>query len=145
MTDLVRAKLKQRNYLYSEISMLYHNIAAKQGISNSIQCILYVLCDNENSCLQSDIYKFFGLSRQTINSAIQNLENDGIIYLSKGTGRNTIVHLTEKGKLFALKKIYPLFKIEYEIFSEWSDEEQQEYLRLMEKYRDALKLRVSLL
>lgn len=48
MTDLVRAKLKQRNYLYSEISMLYHNIAAKQGISNSIQCILYVLCDNEN-------------------------------------------------------------------------------------------------
>ena len=74
--------------------MLYHNIAAKQGISNSIQCILYVLCDNENSCLQSDIYKFFGLSRQTINSAIQNLENDGIIYLSKGTGRNKIVHLT---------------------------------------------------
>ena len=49
MTDLVRAKLKQRNYLYSEISMLYHNIAAKQGISNSIQCILYVLCDKENS------------------------------------------------------------------------------------------------
>ena len=47
--------------------------------------------------------------------------------------------LTEKGEQYALEKIYPLFEIENKIWNEWTIEEQQEYLRLTQKYRDSLK------
>lgn len=59
--------------------------------------------------------------------------------LEPGKGRNTIVCLTEAGQCFAKEKIAPLFSIENQIWSEWTEDEQREYLRLTKKYRDALR------
>lgn len=112
------------------------------GVSDSVQNILYVLCEKENRCLQSEISKLTGISRQTINSAIRKLEKDGIITLEPGKGRNTVVCLTEKGERYAAKKIAPLFQMENAIWNEWTTEEQQQYLLLTQKYRDALKTRI---
>ena len=39
----------------------------------------------------------------------------------------------------AAEKIYPLFEIENKIWNEWTIEEQEQYLSLTKKYRDALK------
>ena len=39
---------KRYNYLSSEINSLYHQAAKKMGISDSVQNILYVLCDQGN-------------------------------------------------------------------------------------------------
>lgn len=132
-------KAEQYTYLSGEINALYHEAAVKMGISDSTQNILYVICEKGTSCLQSEISKLTGISRQTINSAIRKLENKGIVYLEQGKGRNTIVCLTEKGKKYATEKIYPLLEIENKIWSEWTEEEQKEYLKLTQKYRDALK------
>ena len=132
-------KTKKYNYLSGEINALYHEAAVKMGISDSVQNILYVVCEDGNQCLQSEISKLTGISRQTINSAIRKLEGDGILYLKQGEGRNTIVCLTEKGKEFAAEKIYPLYEMENKIWNEWTSEEQQKYLELTEKYRDGLK------
>lgn len=127
-----------------EISALYHEAAIQVGISDTVQNILYVLCGNDNRCLQSDIYRQSGINRQTINSAIHKLEKDGIIRLEQGTGRNTVVCLTEEGKAFAETRAYVLFEIEDNIFNEWTEEEQQEYVRLMQKFRDSLKRQMEL-
>lgn len=132
-------KAGQYTYLAGEINALYHEAAVKMGVSDSVQNILYVICEKEDKCLQSDISKLTGMSRQTINSAIRKLETDGIVYLEPGKGRNTVVCLTEKGKRFALEKIYPLYEVENKIWNEWTDDEQQQYLMLTQKYRDALK------
>ncbi len=129
----------QYTHLAGEINALYHEAATKLGVSDSVQNILYVICEHGTQCPQSEISKLTGISRQTINSAIRRLERDGIVYLEPGKGRNTIVCLTEKGKQFADETIQPLFQIENQIWSEWSAAEQQEYLRLTGKYRDALK------
>ena len=132
-------KAGQYTYLAGEINALYHEAAVKMGISDSVQNILYVICEQGNQCLQSEISKRTGISRQTINSAIRKLKKDEILYLEQGKGRNTIVCLTEKGEKFALEKIYPLYEIENKIWNEWTDDEQQQYLVLTQKYRDALK------
>ncbi len=132
-------KAARYTYLAGEINALYHEAAVKMGISDSVQNILYVICENKGRCLQSEISKLTGISRQTINSAVRKLEKDDIVYLEQGKGRNTIVCLTEKGKVFAEEKLYPLFEIENMIWNEWTDKEQEEYLRLTQKYRDALK------
>ena len=103
-------KAGQYTYLAGEINALYHEAAVKMGVSDSVQNILYVLCEKDGRCLQSEVSKLTGISRQTINSAIRNLEKDGIVYLEQGKGRNTILRLTEKGEKFAKEKIYPLYE-----------------------------------
>lgn len=125
--------------LAGEINALYHEAAVKAGISDSVQNILYVLYEENGRCPQSEIAHRTGISRQTINSAIRKLEKNGIITLEPGKGRNTIVCLTEAGQCFAEEKIAPLFAIENQIWNEWTEDEQREYLRLTQKYRDALK------
>ena len=90
----------QYTYLAGEINALYHKAAVKMGISDSVQNILYVLCEKDGKCLQSEISKLTGISRQTINSAIRKLEKEEIVYLKQGKGRNTILCLTEKGKKY---------------------------------------------
>lgn len=127
-----------------DISALYHEAAIQMGISDTVQSILYVLCGNGDRCFQSDIYRQSGINRQTLNSAIHKLVKDGIIYLEQGPGRNTVVCLTEKGKAFAKEKAYVLFEIEDNIFNEWTEEEQQEYVRLMQKFRDSLKHQIEI-
>ena len=129
----------QYTYLAGEINALYHKAAVKMGISDSVQNILYVLCEKDGKCLQSEISKLTGISRQTINSAIRKLEKEEIVYLKQGKGRNTILCLTEKGKKFSSEKIMPLHEIENKIWNEWTVEEQQQYLTLTKKYRDGLK------
>lgn len=139
----LNSELRQYNYMLSEIDNLYHEIAVKFGISDSVQRIIYIVCDKGNRCLQSDIYKQSGISRQTTNSAIRQLEKEDIVYLEHGKGRNTIVCLTEKGQNFAKEKIEPLYKIENEIFEEWTKEEIQTYLNLTLRYRDTLKSKIK--
>lgn len=130
---------EQYTYLAGEINALYHEAAVKMGISDSVQNILYVICEKNGECLQSEISKQTGKSRQTINSAIHKLEKDEIVYLKPGKGRNTILYLTEKGKQFASEKILPLYEVENNIWNEWTPEEQQQYLALTRKYRDGFK------
>lgn len=132
-------KTEQYTYLAGEINALYHEAAVKMGISDSVQNILYVLCEKNGRCLQIEISKLTGISRQTINSAIRKLEKEDIVYLEQGKGRNTILCLTEKGKKFSSEKIMPLHEAENKIWNEWTAEEQQQYLTLTKKYRDGLK------
>lgn len=132
-------KVKRFNCVVNEINEVYHDAAERMGISNSALNILYVICENGDRCLQSEIYKQTGISRQTINSAIRKLEKDGTVYLEQGQGRNTIVCLTDAGKETADRKIRPIIRIEDEIFDEWTEQEAHMYQDLTERYRDSLK------
>ncbi len=138
-----KSDLRKLNYMMSEMGGLYHEAAVRAGVSDSVHSILYVLCAENYRCLQSEIYKQAGISRQTINSAIRRLEQDGMICLEKGNGRNTIVCLTEQGIEFAKDKIEPLYQIENDIFDEWDPKDVEAYLNLMAKYRDALKMKLD--
>lgn len=137
--DMHYLEAEQYTHLAGEINSLYHEAAVKMGISDSVQNILYIISEKEGQCLQSEISKMTGISRQTINSAIRKLEKEGIVYLKQGNGRNTIVCLSEKGEKFASEKIYPLYEIENKIWNEWTPNERQQYLILTKKYRDGLK------
>ncbi len=136
-------KIEKYNCVMNEIQSIYHDAAMRAGISNSIQNILYVICENGDRCLQSEIYKQTGISRQTINSAIRKLEKDGIVYLEQGQGRNTIVCLTDEGEAVADQKVRPIIRIENEIFDEWTEEESRLYQELTERYRDSLKKKLD--
>ena len=73
--------------LRKELDDLYHNLALRQGLSDSASIILYALYLLGDGCLQRDICDLSYISKQTINSSIRRLEQDGYLYLQPEIGR----------------------------------------------------------
>ena len=53
--------------------------------------------------------------------------------------RNPRGSACRKGREFSSEKISPLLEAENKIWEEWTADEQQQYLTLTQKYRDALE------
>ncbi|MDE6221582.1 MAG: winged helix-turn-helix transcriptional regulator [Lachnospiraceae bacterium] len=136
-------KLHRINYLGAEMEALYHQASLRFGISDSALRALYTVYDNGGTCLLSDIYKQSGISKQTVNSAIRKLENEGILYLDQESGRGKRVHLTDKGKDYVENNVARLYAAECEIFASWSEEEIDSYIRFMEKYNELFRAQLE--
>lgn len=137
--DYVSKEMKRFNYLISEINSVYHEIALKLGLSDSAMQVIYTICSNGGSCLLKDICQLSGISKQTINSAINKLKKEEIVYLEVFSGKSKIVYLTDKGKKLAEDTVVRVIKIENDIFSSWLEEERNLYLDLTQRYLTELK------
>lgn len=131
--------MKEFNRIFKECNHIYHDIALKLGLSDSGFDILYTLCDIGNGCLQKDICDATMLSKQTIHSSVQKLAKDGYLSLQPGKGRDLHIHLTPAGKALMEEKIAPAIQIENLAFTDMTDDEQAEFLRLNRKYADSLR------
>ena len=134
---------KEFNQILGNINAAYDEVCVKLGISDSEFDILYILCDLGDGCNQSAIYKNSGLGKTTINSAIKKMEKKGYIRIEQGTGRNTLVYLTEMGKELSAKTAERIIEIENAIFHSWSKEEQNIFVELNKKYLEEFNERVK--
>ena len=87
-----------------------------------------------NRQIAKDIYKKWGMRKQTVNSVIRKLEAEGVLYLVRYKGNAKKVLLTPKGTEYAHKTIGRLNKAEINTLRAWSEEEIDTQIRLMEKY-----------
>ena len=126
--------LEAFNRLYREMDQIYHGLAVKAGMSDSAFMILYTIAELGEGCLQKDIAAWCSLSRQTVNSSVQNLKAQGFLILGSGRGREKGVFLTEEGHSLVESKIFPVMEMESEVFEEMPPEESQKMLELMEIY-----------
>lgn len=145
MTSPMRDVLRQFNSLNTEIQGLYHDACVKLGISDSAGYILYTLVEFGEGCTPSDVYHAYGISRQTVHSSLNNLVRKEVIELRKGTGKEHKIFLTDKGKKVVQERVIPIIEIENNLLDDWSDMEKLELLRLLSKYRDGFKERISML
>ena len=143
MSDKLHDKIYQINCLTEEVDSLYHQAALKLGVSDSVMFVLYMLHISGEKCLLYDIYKLSGISKQTINSAIRKLENDGIVYLEKHNGKSKIVCATENGKAYIAQTGARLAEAESRAFDDWSEEEIDLYIRLIGKYNNSLRIQIE--
>jgi DNA-binding MarR family transcriptional regulator len=143
MSELILKKLKRYNYLIGETEATYHEISLKLGLSDSAMKILYAICDNGKSCLLQEICRSSGMSKQTVNSAIRKLENEGIVYLENVGQKAKNVCLTESGKELVQKTALRVIEIENSIFESWREEDVEFYLRLTEQYLVDLKRKIE--
>ncbi|MCI8598788.1 MAG: winged helix-turn-helix transcriptional regulator [Lachnospiraceae bacterium] len=143
MSELIIKKLKRYNYLIGETEATYHEISLKLGLSDSAMKILYAICDNGKSCLLQEICRSSGMSKQTVNSAIRKLENEGIVYLENVGQKAKNVCLTESGKELVQKTALRVIEIENSIFESWREEDVEFYLRLTEQYLVDLKRKIE--
>lgn len=134
MKTKICSRIHRINYLIAELNALYHHASFKLGLTDSASIVLYTIYDNGENCLLSDIYKQSGVSKQTINSAIRNLEKKHILYLEQHSGRTKKVVLTETGKEYIKKTTARLFDAEAAAFASWTEEEITMHIEFMEKY-----------
>lgn len=143
MNSKHRNELHRMNYLTSETEALYHQASLKLGVSDSVSIVLYTIYDARGDCLLSDIYKDSGISKQTINSAIRSLEADGMLHLERNTGRTKRIVLTEAGRELMQNTAARLYEAESKALDEWTDDEINTYMRLMEKFADCFRRQVE--
>ena len=139
MVNNIKEEMKRYNHLNTEIEGVYHEAAWRLGLSDSAMFILYTICEHDGSCLLGDITRLSGISKQTINSALRKLENDGIVFLEPAGKKKKKVCLTEKGKRTVKDTVCRLIEIENNIFSSWKAQERELYLELTQRYLTALK------
>lgn len=98
--------LKTMNYQTKRIEAIYYKIALNLKMSESAFWILYALAEAEQECSQQEISEELSISRQTINSAIQNLMQREYVFLEQSSisARRKNVRLTEKRKTFCERK-----------------------------------------
>lgn len=136
---MMQSEARYYNRLIAEIDEVYHEIALKQGFSDSVMAILYVLVDHDGNCRLPELIKASGENKQTINSALRKLEREGIVYLEPAGGRSKRVCLTEKGTNIARETVGRVLAAEGRIYASWSREEWELYLQLTRRYLQQLR------
>lgn len=136
-------KIHRVNFLSNELDAIYHQAAKKLRLSDSALLVLYMLYERGGTSPLLDICAESGISKQTINSALRKLEQEGILYLKSDGKKTKRVCLTEKGNAYVDQTAARLFQAECDAFHDWTDEEIKQYLELMEKYNDSLRKQVE--
>ena len=135
--------IRRINYLMTEIDALYHQAAVKMRLSDSVARVLYTIYEAKGSCLLSEIYKKTGVSKQTINSALRKLEQEGILYLEPYKGNAKKVILTSKGEQYVEQTVAKLYAAEIRSFASWSEAEMKMYISLIRKDIDSLRKEIE--
>lgn len=139
---LISADVNRFNRLTLQTDLVYHEAASRLGLTYSAMMILYSVLDNGGSCPIGDICAF-GISKQTVNSALRKLENEDIIFRRSAGGRRKDICLTEKGTALAEKTVLKIIEFENEIFASWTEHERETYFELTKRYMNQLNERVS--
>lgn len=118
-----------------ELDEVYHCYAQQHNISDAALWILYAIYDSERSVTQAEICSYWFFSRQTINTALKGLEQQGIIQLVSvpGNRKSKNVVFTLDGSKKAERIIAPLKQAENSVFAAFTEEENRMFVELSQK------------
>ena len=133
------SRVSQLNAVISEINGVYRDLAQHFGLSNSELDILYTALYQGGSCTLRQICLLTGMSKQTLNSALRKMEQEGLLTLEAVDGKQKKVCLTPAGKELAARTAGVELDIEVSILDSWSPEEAELFLRLNERYLQGLR------
>ena len=137
--------LEEFNQLYKKMKEIYHLYAKSLGISDMAFWLLYSLHKGSGFHTQKDICTTWHYPPQTVNSAIKNLERQGLITLeyAEGSQKNKRIVLTKEGRAYMKKAISPLVAAERSVFQGLEKGELEALLGLTQKYIDLLDKEIA--
>lgn len=126
--------LNRFNYLLGETDALYHELANRLGLSDSALRILYTLCDQGDPCALQEICRRSGLNKQTVNSALRKLEQEGVLYLQSTGPRTKQVCLTGSGRALARRTAGRIIQMGNTVLAAWDVRDVKAYLAYTERF-----------
>ena len=100
MSELTFSEFIRRyNSLYKANNEIYHRLARHFGLSDTAFWILYTLREQGGCVSQSQLCGELFLSKQTIHSALKQLEQGGFLQLENvpNNRKNKLVRVTSQG------------------------------------------------
>lgn len=124
-----------------EQDAVYHNVAVKYGMSDTVMMILYLASDEETVLTQQEICNACFLPKQTVNTAIAGLAQKGLVELEliPGTRNKKRILLTDAGRELAKNTTDRLYGAEIRAYGKLSAEELNSYLEMTRKLTAALR------
>lgn len=140
----VHDNLAEYNSRWMEQNEIYHKAAKRFGLSDSVFWIMYFLQEAGGTLGQREICAAMCVPKQTTNSALKKLESDGLISMSESASRRCKdVSLTDAGREMAERTAGRIIAAECRTMGELSAEEQEEFLRILNKYNKILSKRIG--
>lgn len=101
---------------WGRANALYTTWAAERSINPYQLFVLYAI-DGHDGITQKNIAAFTGLSKQTVNTVIRTLKEEGYLELLAGSGdrREKIVRLTPVGQAYSSEILAPLYELEADV------------------------------
>lgn len=133
--------------LYRRTDRLYYEMARDCGVPETAYWLMYAIFSQGGQMPVKDISDFYGYSKQTVNSALRNLESKGMVKTSfcEGSRKAKQVSFTELGKQLVDEKIVPANKAERRAFQVLTEPEQAELLRLIDKYIEGVEKEIAIM
>lgn len=136
-----RFDLQFQNFtrIYRSYDKIYHELALHFHMADSVLYILFCLYESEHPCTPKEICDYCSTNKQTVHSALKNLEAQGYITMtaSLANKKNRLVNLTSKGKELLHTTIRQIKELEISAFAELNNEEREQLLKLEGKYFEA--------
>ncbi len=139
----VKKEILRNNQQFGKLNALYHKLSQFYDISDSESEILYYLVSSEKDVPIQEIIYFTCSPKQTVNSALRNMEKKEWITLRKIDSKSKLVCLTEKGKKQAKQSVEKILDIEKEVFLSINQEEVEKYLEFADKFNGKLEEKLN--
>lgn len=145
MEDAVGSSIVTYNQLAKELDELYQLYAKKSGLSQAAFWILYCVHERREPYTQKELCDIWSYSRQTINSALKNLETQGMVYLDSqpDNRKNKLILLTDTGKRLVERIIVPLAEAEKNVFIQMGADDTQAFLTLTRRHLELFRREIS--
>jgi len=124
--------------LYKEEDSLYRRLARHFGLSDSAFWIIYALEEAQRPLTQTELCGDLALSKQTVHSALKQLEQEGRIRLTGGPGRRKYLQLTPEGQALADRAARPVLQLEERAFLGLTGEERAGLLALNRRHLELM-------
>jgi len=133
------AQITLYNQLIKEMDDLYRVYAKNCNLSETAFWILYCIREREEEAFtQREICGYWFYTPQTVNSALKNMTEEGLITLraEEGNRKSKRIYLTEKGKETAERIVVPLMNAERRALAALGEQETEVFLQTMKKHTE---------
>ena len=139
--EVLDAFWKSNDRIYNENTLLYHRLARACGLPDSAFWLLYTLRSEEAPLTQTQLSEQLSLPKQTVNSALKKLVEEGVLRLEAADGnlKNKRVCLTEAGEAFLRRTVDRVFGVESAAAARLTEEERSALVALSQKLLDAFR------
>lgn len=126
------------------VSKLYEEWAKAHGLRYNTFLLYYYLLDVDQ-LTQSQFSDQVNLPRQTVNSMVKKLEEEGMIELSvpAGSKKEKIMVLTERGHAYAKSVVEPVYTIEQQAGAVFSTQEYELFSGLLAKFSESMAQQIK--
>lgn len=133
-------KINHKNFVYGFALMKEENI-------HPGQMPLLVSLKKEEGLTQRELASRLDIKPSTLNVMIGRLENNGMLIKKHDPKdhRRSLIYLTQEGKNAFETVKEKAFAIKEEIMDSFTDEEQKEFIRLLNKFYDCLEKQQQIL